>query len=171
MRLSSLAGCGGACYTGAMPAFQYSAAAGKSHLPYLRKWLPKAAALIRSTPDEVSIALVGDTVMSRLHKEYLDIAGPTDVLTFEIEFDASGRVKEGEVVVCVPEATRRAAEHKHTVRDELLLYALHGLLHLCGYDDRTDAAYRRMHRKEDDILRRLGIGPIFAAGSRPRKRK
>ncbi len=43
----------------------------------------------------------------------------------------------------------------------MLLYAVHGLLHLCGYDDRTPAGFRRMHRKEDDLLARLGVGPVF----------
>jgi len=46
---------------------------------------------------------------------------------------------------------------------ELLLYALHGMLHLCGFDDRTDRGFRTMHRREDDILTALGFGPVFAA--------
>jgi probable rRNA maturation factor len=66
-------------------------------------------------------------------------------------------------VVCVPEARRRAAELGNPVRHELLLYALHGMLHLSGMDDRTLRQFRRMHHLEDAILRRLGVGPVFAA--------
>jgi hypothetical protein len=51
------------------------------------------------------------------------------------------------------------------VRDELLLYAVHGMLHLCGYDDRTDRDFAAMHRREDHILSRLGVGAIFGAGA------
>jgi hypothetical protein len=43
----------------------------------------------------------------------------------------------------------------------LLLYGLHGMLHLCGFDDRTERAFRAMHAKEDEILTRLGVGPVF----------
>lgn len=110
----------------------------------------------------MSLALVGDSTMTRLHKQYLGIHGPTDVLTFELDYDDRGRVTAGEVVVCVPEARRRAKKLGSPLERELLLYALHGMLHLVGFDDRTAAGFREMHRREDDILRRLGIGPVFA---------
>jgi len=75
--------------------------------------------------------------------------------------DTKGRVLAGEVVVCVPEARRRAAREGTDVRRELLLYALHGMLHLCGFDDRTERGFARMHRTEDMILTQLGVGPVF----------
>ena len=65
------------------------------------------------------------------------------------------------IVICVPEARRRAKEQRSSARNELLLYAIHGMLHLCGFDDRTEAAFQKMHRMEDDILIRLGLGPVF----------
>ena len=67
-----------------------------------------------------------------------------------------------------PHAQAAAQRLNLKVADELLLYALHGILHLCGYDDRTPADYRRMHRLEDRILTQLGIGPIFAAPAAPK---
>ena len=57
-------------------------------------------------------------------------------------------------------ARRQATQRGHDVRLELLLYALHGLLHLLGEDDRTDADFRRMHEKENELLRALGLPPI-----------
>jgi probable rRNA maturation factor len=109
--------------------------------------------------------------MSKLHAQFMGIEGPTDVLTFPLEDDARGRVTAGEVVVCVPEARRRAKDHKERPERELLLYALHGMLHLSGYDDRTAADFRRMHRTEDKILTQLGIGPVFhrSGGARAAK--
>jgi len=109
--------------------------------------------------------------MSELHEQFMSIAGPTDVLTFPLDVDARGRPVSGEVVVCLPEARRQARNRKVPVEQELLLYALHGLLHLCGYDDRTGRAYRAMHRTEDQILTRLGVGPVFSPRPpRPRRR-
>jgi len=117
---------------------------------------------LRPALAEMSLALVGDATMSEIHEQYLGVTGPTDVLTFELDQDRQGRVTHGEVVICVPEARRRARERRSAVRDELLLYALHGMLHLCGFDDRTDSGFRRIHRAEDEILTRLGVGPVFA---------
>jgi probable rRNA maturation factor len=133
-------------------------------VPTLRRMLPKARELVGGQLAELSIAIVGDRKMAELHETFMGIAGPTDVLTFEMEHDARGRVTAGEVVVNVQEATRRAREHGVDVADELLLYAIHGMLHLSGYDDTTKMAYTKMHRTEDHILTRLGIGPVFARG-------
>lgn len=139
---------------------------GGAFAPFLRKHLRKAHALIDTHLAELSVALVGDARMSALHEQFMNVAGPTDVLTFPLEFDEKGREIAGEVVVCVSEARRQAAAHQVAVERELLLYALHGMLHLSGFDDRTDPAFRRMHRREDQILTALGLGPVFrpAAG-------
>jgi probable rRNA maturation factor len=92
----------------------------------------------------------------------MNIAGPTDVLTFPLESDSRGRYVVGEVILCVPEARRRAKSEGTLVRNELLLYAVHGLLHLCGFDDTTARGFKRMHHTEDQILNELGIGPVFS---------
>ena len=109
--------------------------------------------------------------MSEFHERFLSIPGPTDVLTFAIDHDPRGKVTAGEVIICVAEAKRQAQLRKTAVRNELLLYALHGMLHLCGFDDRTEGGYRRMHRAEDRILTQLGIGPVFSGKSPSRSRK
>lgn len=108
---------------------------------------------------ELSVALVGDATMSMLHEQYLKERGPTDVLTFELEHDSSGRATAGEVIVCIPQARRQAKTGR--IRDEVLLCALHGMLHLSGMDDRTQRGYAAMHRVEDQLLARLGIGAVF----------
>lgn len=148
-----------------------TAATARSHVPYLRRQLRGAHVLLGSPLRELSLALVGDTTMSALHERFMGIAGPTDVLTFPLECDRHGRMIGGEVVVCVPVARRRAGGAPAALRRELLLYALHGMLHLCGWDDRTDRDYLKMHRKEDDILTRLGVGSVFAAVSRRPQRR
>ncbi len=137
------------------------ATTGKRFIPFLRLHLPAAHAILDPPLAELSLALVGDARMAQLHEQFLGIPGPTDVLTFPLDTDHYGRPTSGEVVVCVPEAGRRAKELGNPVERELLLYALHGLLHLCGHDDKTDSGYRRMHRTEDMILTQLGVGPVF----------
>src|SRR5688500_908660 len=134
----------------------------------LRRQLRAARMLVRSPLREMSLVLVNDATMSDLHQRYMNLPGPTDVLTFPIDVDARGKSLAGEVYVCVPEARRRAKEHGTRAADEVLLYALHGMLHLCGFDDRTPAEFARMHRTEDRILTRLGIGPVFHPAHAPR---
>ena len=127
----------------------------------VREMLPRAAKMLERSPGELCVALVDDDEMADLHERHLNIAGPTDVLTFELEHDAAGRVLEGEVAVCVPEAARQAAARGHDVEREGMLYALHGLLHLSGYDDLDPQSYATMHAREDEILTKLGIGRVF----------
>lgn len=144
-----------------------TAVAGTAHrslVTYLERWLPPAVQLLASTPLSISIALVGDRRMAALHEKFSDVSGPTDVLTFELEHDADGRPTNGEIVLCVPFARRVAKRRGTTLENELLLYALHGVLHLSGFDDRAPAAHARMHAEEDRILREIGIGPVFQRG-------
>jgi probable rRNA maturation factor len=135
-------------------------------LSFLRRHVEAARVRLgdESALTELSAALVGDETMSALHRQFMGHDGPTDVLSFPLETGAGGGVTSGEVVICVPEAERRSDESGIPVEHELLLYALHGMLHLSGHDDRTPAGYRRMHEAEDRILTRLGVGAVFAPG-------
>jgi probable rRNA maturation factor len=144
-----------------------TAPAGKQHVAFLSRHVRAAHGLLRPVLRELSLALVGDARMSALHRQFMGIAGPTDVLTFPLEVDRRGRALAGEVVICVPEARRQAGARGTRIERELLLYALHGMLHLQGFDDRTESAFQTMHRMEDDILTRLGLGPVFAPPKEP----
>ena len=150
-----------------MPDLTFTARAGRRYLPFIETNLRRALALIEAPPEELSVALVGDTEMSRLHGRFLNDPAPTDVLTFELDRHPDGRVAAGEVVVCVPEAERQAAGRGTSAEGELLLYALHGVLHLSGFDDTTPDAHATMHRTEDHILTQLGLGPVYHAPPTP----
>src|SRR5258705_2043281 len=133
-----------------------TARAGRSYVPFLKKMLGRAHEVMRSPLRELSVALVGDGRMSELHERFMGIAGPTDVLSFPLDEEC------GEIVICVPQAMRSAKQRGIAVEKELLLYAVHGMLHLAGMDDRTDADFRRMHRLGDRILTGLCVGAAFA---------
>jgi probable rRNA maturation factor len=135
----------------------------KSYVPFVRRHLRRAAKLLRSPLRELTVAFVNDSQMTELHEQFMGLRSTTDVLTFPIDEDRRGRAVSGEVYVCIPEARRQARLRGIPVQHEVLLYALHGMLHLSGFDDRTHPEYRRMHRREDQILTRLGIGSVFAS--------
>jgi probable rRNA maturation factor len=76
-----------------------------------------------------------------------------------------GSPVELDTVLCADESRRRAEECGHGVREELLLYAVHSLLHVQGYDDITPAKARRMHRREDELLQAIDVGALYAPAS------
>jgi len=119
--------------------------------------LPMVAPALR----RFSVRLVQDPEMSRLHARHMNDPTTTDVLTF---VDGA----EADVAVCVDEARRRAEEMGHELRRELLLYALHGLLHAVGFDDRTPDDFQRMHAEEDRLLAAIGVGATFSRAEDPR---
>ena len=126
--------------------------------------LQKLADLAGIKQLQLSIAIVDDEQMSALHEQYMDITGTTDVLTFDLSDDpADPSIIEGELVLCVDEAARQANARGHQTRDELLLYGLHGLLHLMGYDDHDDEDYKKMHHREDQLLTEAGFSALFAS--------
>ena len=108
-------------------------------------------------PSELSILLVDDKEMRRLNLEYRRLDKPTDVLSFsQLEgvtpLAADAPVPLGDVVISVDTAMRQAAEHAHSVGDEMDLLIVHGILHLLGYDDETDEGAEEMKRRELLIL-------------------
>ena len=67
-------------------------------------------------------------------------------------------------MICAAVAAREADRRGHDIRHELVLYAVHGLLHLCGYDDGSAFEARRMHRREDWLLRAVGLPAVYGDG-------
>jgi probable rRNA maturation factor len=138
---------------------------GNQYVPALRRQMLKAHAILGSRLKELSLAIVPGHQMAILHKKFLNQPGPTDVLTFELDHDARGRIISGEIVICHSVAREQVRTLGHSVAHELLLYTLHGLLHLSGFDDRTPSDFKIMHAKEVEILTRLGAGPVFSRRS------
>jgi probable rRNA maturation factor len=136
--------------------------AASQYVPTIRRQLIKAHAILHSPLKDLSIAIVPGKQMALLHKKFLDQSGPTDVLTFELDHDRRSRITAGEIIICHTVARQQARHLGHSVAHELLLYALHGLLHLSGFDDKTQSGFTIMHAKEDEILTHLGIGPVFS---------
>ncbi len=108
---------------------------------------------------KVTLAFVDNPHIHRLNKQFLQHDEPTDVLTFPYT-DADAKKLEGEVVIGYEVAKEYAADRNHDVNLELLLYAIHGALHLCGYDDTTDKSAAEMRVKERQYLAKLGLPDI-----------
>ncbi len=131
-------------------------------LAWLREHLERAGRVLESV-GSLRIRLVGDAEMAVAHAKYLGDPSPTDVITFSLaESPWPACLVDADLLVGLDEAVRQAATRGHPVRAELLLYALHGLLHCLGHDDTSDAAYDAMHAEEDRVLAAIGVGAVFA---------
>lgn len=94
-------------------------------------------------PAEVEITLLGEAAIAKVHGEFLDDPTPTDVITFE----------HGEILIGVPIAAANAKKFRHPADHEVALCAIHGLLHLLGYDDLTEKERVIMHARQEEILK------------------
>lgn len=108
---------------------------------------------------EISLAFVDNATIHRLNKQFLNHDEPTDVLSFPLS-EPGARKLAGELVVGVEVAQEQAQERGHDVQAELALYVIHGLLHLCGYDDKSATAAKEMRGRERHHLQALGLPDI-----------
>lgn len=105
---------------------------------------------------QVSLVVVGAGKMHELNRRHLAHDYPTDVLSFTLE--RTEERLEGEIIVSADEALLNAANYGWSAEAELTLYAIHGALHLCGYDDLDDDAAAVMHERERHWTVALKIG-------------
>jgi len=115
----------------------------------------------------VSVAVVDDATIRQLNGRYLKHDGPTDVLSFVLQ--RSPDRLEGEVVVSAERALAVAPQFGWAPAEELLLYVIHGALHLVGYDDGTRRGRAAMRRRERACLARFGVEARFRRQPGPRR--
>jgi len=100
-------------------------------------------------PGEITVCLVTNSLIRELNLNYLADYRPTDVMAFDL---AQEGMLSGDIVISTDTAASNARRFKTSVEQELLLYAVHGMLHLLGYDDATLSGRRLMERKAAVIL-------------------
>ncbi len=139
---------------------------------FLREVVQRTLEVEEVRAAEISVAVMGNEEIHALNRQYLDHDYATDVLSFLLECDdpdvvatpngsplGQGKTISGEVIVSAEMAADRAAEFGWETGDELLLYLVHGLLHLCGYEDHSDAERALMRSRERDVLALWDVVP------------
>lgn len=107
------------------------------------------------TKGAISLAVVDDATIHDVNLKYLNHDEPTDVVSFVLEEDE--KLLDGEIVLGADVAARSAAELNVDPGDELLLYCIHGALHLVGHDDLTPEPRREMRAAEKKYLALFGV--------------
>ena len=114
---------------------------------------------------EVDITIVDNAEIHTLNREYRGIDRPTDVLSFaldegyeepEVE-DGEAEHLLGDVIISAPRAVEQGEEFGHGLTREMTYLAVHGMLHLLGYDHMEEADKRVMRAREEEILRELDL--------------
>jgi probable rRNA maturation factor len=93
----------------------------------------------------LEIAIVDDATSDQVHRDFMDIEGPTDVITFH----------HGEIVIGAEVAERQAAEYDEPLAREILRYIVHGLLHLAGHEDAEPDERAKMEAAQEAIVAQL----------------
>ena len=96
-------------------------------------------------PEQVLVVLVSDRKISAIHMQFMGIAGPTDVITFQ----------HGEIVVSVETAAKQATAYDTDLLHELRIYITHGLLHLAGYNDHSEDDFREMAKLQGELVEKV----------------
>lgn len=107
-------------------------------------------------PTEVSVLLTDDAGIQALNRDYRDLDEPTDVLSFPT---GPGAPVLGDIAISVDTARRQAEARGAALEEELQFLALHGGLHLLGYDDVTDEGRDDMVRRMNAIAEHIGLAP------------
>ncbi len=115
-------------------------------------------------PGEVEVLLAGDRTLKRLNREYRGKNKATDVLSFPALPELAG-VHAGDLAISLETAARQAAEQGHSLRDEVRVLLLHGLLHLNGMDHETD--HGEMAEREAALRRELRVPLGLIARTEP----
>ena len=108
---------------------------------------------------DLCIKLVDEPAMEVLHVQWMDLPGPTDVMSFPMDELRPGRDEQepaegvlGDIVICPSVAARQEVGAGHATEEELLLLLTHGILHLLGYDHDEPAAEREMFELQRTLL-------------------
>ena len=103
---------------------------------------------------ELGVHFVSAKEMARVHQEFMNIAGSTDVITFDHGSEPPASV-HGEIFISVEDAIAQAREFKTTWQSEVARYVVHGVLHLLGFDDLEPAARKKMKATENRLVKKI----------------
>ncbi|WP_226646740.1 rRNA maturation RNase YbeY [Mesobacillus subterraneus] len=116
---------------------------------------------------ELSVTFVSNDRIQEINREYRDKDRPTDVISFALEEMGEGELEIvgvdiprilGDIIISIPKAREQAEEYNHSFMRELGFLAVHGLLHLLGYDHMNEQDERQMFDRQKEILDGFGLG-------------
>lgn len=138
----------------------------EEELSFVRKVLEQAAHYEETGESEVSVTFVTNEQIQEINREYRGKDTPTDVISFAMEEAGEEEVVItgaddtrvlGDIIISLERAKEQAADYGHSYKRELGFLAVHGFLHLLGYDHTNEADEKKMFSRQEEILGSLGL--------------
>jgi len=147
----------------------------------LTRAIERALQIEQVTSAVLSVSVVDNKAIHEINREHLQHDFPTDVISFQLDFAfdqeapdvapaglrAAGAMIEGEIIASAEMAAEMASSGQWTPMNELTLYVIHGLLHICGYDDLSAEEKAIMRMRERAILNSLGLDLVYPNDEAP----
>ncbi|MBZ4225268.1 rRNA maturation RNase YbeY [Bacillus wiedmannii] len=140
----------------------------EEYVNLIREILEKAAQMEKIEDGaELSVTFVDNERIREINRDYRDKDQPTDVISFAMEEMGEGEMEIvgaemprmlGDLIISIPRAKEQAEEYRHSFDRELGFLALHGFLHLLGYDHMTEEDEKEMFGRQKEILEAFGLG-------------
>ncbi|MDP2386780.1 MAG: rRNA maturation RNase YbeY [Bacteroidota bacterium] len=118
----------------------------------LKDWIKTVIKKEKLILGELSYVFCGDESLLKMNQQFLDHNTYTDIITFDYR---EAKVVNGEIYISIERVRDNAATYKTTFENELHRVMIHGVLHICGYKDKTKAAKELMRKMEDQSLKKL----------------
>lgn len=122
----------------------------------IKKWMCACLDDLGYIPKQISVAFMDDEALLGINIEYLKHDYYTDIITFDYSV---GNDLSCDIAISVDRVAENASIHKTTFQKELHRVIIHGLLHCCGYSDKTEDEARVMREKEDELLTMFHVEP------------
>jgi len=106
----------------------------------------------------INLMFVRNNIIKKYNKEFLNINTPTDVISFEGDFNDGSA---GDIIVSTEKAVEYAAQNNIDTNEELIRYIIHGILHCLGYEDIADNERQKMFKRQEELLEKWNRGPII----------
>lgn len=131
----------------------------------------EAAAVQEEVSGEVVVTIVSNERIHELNRDYRDVDRPTDVLSFAMNEPGEGEMEIyldegdleefpnmlGDIIISLPKAREQAEDYGHSLERELGFLAVHGFLHLLGYDHGTEEEEKEMFSRQEAVLEQIGL--------------
>ena len=120
----------------------------------IKTWIARIIELEKKKPGQVSFVFTSDETLLKANLEFLNHDTYTDIITFD---SCEGKTVNGDILISIERVKENASKFKVDFETELKRVMIHGVLHLCGYKDKSKAEMAQMRKKEEWALKHSGF--------------
>lgn len=136
-----------------MISFNYETKFGLDNEKEISKWISNVIISERFKEGDINYVFCNDDYLLKLNKEFLNHDTLTDIISFD---NSLGKILHGDIFISIERVIENAKKFKVTFQEEIHRVIIHGVLHYCGYNDKTEEDTKIMRDKENFYISQLG---------------